>query len=169
MADLPTGDTYADRALAEADRFLTWARAEGAGLDGSDKSIWFVQGVLESMHEGGEEGALGNVKCLAFSVYVARLYESSCSNVRMLITDDGEGVDAVLANGVTWVQHTLNWVTQCVDDPNADNIVFKYACGLRDFGEVDRAAALFGELEAYSSQAASRRPRRWGRGFRQRN
>ncbi len=165
MPDPPPEESYADQALAEADRYLEWERAEGAELDGTDDSIWFLQGILQSMHQMGEEGPLADVKRLAYAVYVARLYERTCPGVRMYVTDNGEAVDGVLARGPNSViQFTLNWVTECIEDPDADNIVFKYACGLRDFGEVARATDLLRALEAYTSESSgSGASRRWGR------
>ena len=44
-----------DQLLAEAHRFLDWAREQGVDLHGTDESVWFVQGVLESMAEDAEE------------------------------------------------------------------------------------------------------------------
>ena len=164
MPDSSSDESYADRALAEADRYLEWERSQGAELDGTDESIWFLQGILQSMHELREEGALANLKCLAYAVYIARVYERTCRSVQVHVTNDGEAVDGVLARGPRAIQFTLNWVLECVEDPDADNIVFKYACGLRDFGEPARAANLLGALEAYTAEtSASHRSRRSGR------
>jgi hypothetical protein len=48
-------------------------------------------------------------------------------------------------------QFVLSWVQKCVEDPNADNIVFKYAGALRDFGQHDRAARLYEQLREYAA------------------
>ncbi|GAB3154551.1 hypothetical protein GCM10027290_49250 [Micromonospora sonneratiae] len=65
-----------DQLLAEAHRFLDWARAQGADLDGTDGSVWFV-------------------------------------------------------------------------DPQADNIGFKFAGALGDFGEPERAREMYAQLQKY--------------------
>jgi hypothetical protein len=49
------GTQMSDQLLSEAHRFLDWAREQGADLDGADESVWFVQGVLESMAEDTDE------------------------------------------------------------------------------------------------------------------
>ncbi|MGI5346679.1 hypothetical protein ACQEU8_00525 [Streptomyces sp. CA-250714] len=142
-----------DQLFAEAHRFLDWAREHGAHLDGTDESVWFVQGVLESMSQDTEEGAsLRAVKCLAYSVYLAELLADTCQGVRCVI--DGEGMDlrAVLAvreGGAT--QFTLSWVQSCLDDPQADNIGFKFAGALRDLGEKQRASRVFEQLQKHVS------------------
>ncbi|WP_208884104.1 hypothetical protein [Streptomyces armeniacus] len=45
------------------------------------------------------------------------------------------------------MQFTLSWVQNCVDDPRADNIGFKFAGTLKDFGEEARAADLYRALD----------------------
>ncbi len=120
MPDPPPEESYADLALAEADRYLEWERAEGTELNGTDDSIWFLQGILQLMHDLGEDCPLADVKRLAYSVYVARLYERTCRDVRMYVTDDGSAVDGVLVRGPDSVrQFTLNWVSGCIEDPDA--------------------------------------------------
>lgn len=141
-----------DLLKTEAHRFLDWAREQGAGLDGSDESVWFVQGVLESMAEDpDEEPSLHAVKCLAYSVYLAEMLADTCSGVRCVIEGEGMGlrdVRAVREGGS--VQCTLSWVQSCVSDPRADNIGFKYAGALRDFGEQERAARVYEQLKLYN-------------------
>jgi hypothetical protein len=138
-----------DQLLAEAHRFIDWAREQGAGLDGTDESVAFIYGVVESMAQEGDEAPEQQaVKCLAYSVYLAELLADTCRGVRCVI--DGEGmrlddVRAVHENGVS--QHTLNWIYNCLDDPEADNLIFKYAGALRDFGEVERARHVYSWLE----------------------
>jgi hypothetical protein len=142
----------ADQLRAEAHRFLDWAREQGAGLDGTDESIWFVQGILESMAEDAdEEPSLRAVKFLAYSVYLAEMLADTCSDVRCAIESEGMGLRDVLAvhEGGS-VQFTLSWVQSCVNDPRADNIGFKYAGALRDFGEQERASRIYQQLEQYN-------------------
>jgi hypothetical protein len=61
-------------------------------------------------------------------------------------------VTAVNASGVT--QFTLSWVSSCLEDPQADNVVFKFAGALKDFGEDQRAATLYADLQQYESYRA---------------
>jgi hypothetical protein len=139
-----------DQLLAEAHNFLDWARKAGAQLDGTDESVWFVYGAVISMAEDAEEEAsLRAVKCLAYSVYLAELLADTCHGVRCVV--DGEGmhlrdVRAVNDDGTT--QFTLNWVYTCLDDPDADNLVFKFAGALRDFGQRERAERIDAYLGA---------------------
>ncbi|GGN64312.1 hypothetical protein GCM10011579_033590 [Streptomyces albiflavescens] len=146
-----------DQLLAEAHQFLDWAREQGADLDGTDESVWFVQGVLESMAEDtGEEPSLRVVKCLAYSVYLAELLADTCHDVRRVI--DGEGMNlrtvfAIHAGGST--QFPLSWVRSCINDPQADNIAFKFAGALRDFGEEERAADMYAQAKTYSEYSTS--------------
>jgi hypothetical protein len=142
----------ADQLRAEAHRFLDWAREQGAGLDGADESVWFVQGVLESMAEDTDEDpSLRAVKFLAYSVYLAEMLADTCSGVRCVIEGEGMGLREVLAvrEGGS-AQLTLSWVQSCVDDPRAENIGFKYAGALRDFGEQERASRMYQQLEQYN-------------------
>ncbi|WP_433332025.1 hypothetical protein [Spirillospora sp. CA-294931] len=137
-----------DQLLAEAHRFLAWARERGARLDGTDESVWFVQGVLESMADDPDEDpSFRAVKCLGYSVYLAELLADTCTGVERVIDGEGMGLNEVLAvreGGA--MQFTLTWVQRCLDDPKSDNIVFKYAGALRDFGEHERSKALNAEL-----------------------
>jgi hypothetical protein len=138
--------------LAEAHRFLDWAREQGADLDGTDESVWFVQGVLGSMaKDTDEEPSLRAVKSLAYSVYLAELLADTCHGVQCVI--DGEGMDlrAVLAVGENGsMQFTLSWVQSCINDPQVDNIGFKFAGALRDFGEEKRASDMYAQCKTYS-------------------
>jgi hypothetical protein len=137
--------------LAEAHRFLDWARSQGAGLDGTDESVWFVQGVLASMAGDTQEApSLRAIKTLAYSVYLAELLAGTCTDVRCVVEGEGmhlHDVAAVRADGVT--EFTLNWVQKCLEDPDSDNVVFKYSCALGDFGEPDRAAILQQQLTEF--------------------
>ncbi|GAA5020449.1 hypothetical protein [Streptomyces siamensis] len=141
-----------DQLLAEAHRFLDWAREQGADLDGTDGSVWFVQGALESMaEETDEEPSLRVVKCLAYSVYLAELLADTCRGVRRVVDGEGMTLRAVLAvreDGVA--QFPLSWVRSCIDDPRADNIGFKFAGALRDFGEEERASDMHAQVTEYA-------------------
>ncbi|MEU1199609.1 hypothetical protein ABZ446_25745 [Streptomyces sp. NPDC005813] len=141
-----------DQLLAEAHWFLDWAREQGADLDGSDGSVWFVQGVLESMaEEADEEPSLRAVKCLAYSVYLAELLADTCRGVRRVVDGEGMSLRAVLAvreDGVA--QFPLSWVRSCIDDPRADTIGFKLAGALRDFGEEERASDMYAQVTEYA-------------------
>ncbi|MEC3917911.1 hypothetical protein [Nocardia sp. CDC160] len=145
----------ADELLAEAHRFLIWARENGADLDGTDESVFFVQGVVESMStDGDEEPSLRAVKLLAYSVYLAEVLAATCPGVTRVVKGEVmhlEDVYAVHENGT--VEFTLNWIRSCLDDPEGDNVVFKYAGALRDFGERDRSRALTEMLEALREEA----------------
>lgn len=138
--------------LAEAHRFLDWAREQGADLDGTDESVWFVQGVLESMaEETDEEPSLRAVKCLAYSVYLAELLANTCHGVRCVIDGEGMNLRAVLAIGEDKsAQFTLSWVQSCLNDPRVDNIGFKFAGALRDFGEDKRASDMYTRCKEYN-------------------
>ncbi|WP_028799892.1 hypothetical protein [Streptomyces sp. 142MFCol3.1] len=140
-----------DQLLAEAHRFLDWAREQGADLDGTDGSVWFVQGVLESMaEEADEEPSLRVVKCLAYSVYLAEVLADTCRGVRSVVDGEGMNLRAVLAvreDGVA--QFPLSWVQGCIDDPR-DNIGFKFAGALRDFGEDERASDMYAQVTEYA-------------------
>ncbi|WP_196223603.1 hypothetical protein, partial [Nocardia seriolae] len=141
--------------LAEAHRFLEWARENGADLDGTDESVFFVQGVVESMsRDSDEEPALRAVKLLAYSVYLAEILAEACPGVTRVVKGEGmhlEDVYAVHENGT--VEFTLNWIHSCLDDPEGDNLVFKYAGALRDFGAHDRSQALAEMLETLREEA----------------
>jgi hypothetical protein len=134
-----------DQLLVQAHRFLDWARDRGARLDGTDDSVFFLQGVIESMAEDTDEDpALRAIKLLAYSVYLAELLADTCENVQCVIESEGmrlDAVNAVQTSGAT--QFTLNWIRNCLDDHEADNLPFKYAGALQDFGEHDRAQALY--------------------------
>jgi hypothetical protein len=141
--------SVSDQLLVEAHQFVDWARAQGAGLDGTDESVVFVYGVVQSMaQDRDEEPTQRAVKCLAYSVYLAELLADTCQGVRCVV--DGEGmrlhdVYAVHESGVT--QFTLNWINNCLGDPEADNLIFKYAGALRDFGELERARNVYSWLQ----------------------
>ncbi len=136
--------------LTEAHKFLDWARAQGAGLDGTDDSIAFVYGILYSMaSDADEDPAERGVKILAYSVYLAELLASTCRGVRCVVDGDGMTLRDVVAvhDESGTMQFTLQWVLGCLEDPVADSIAFKYIGALHDFGESERArylTALFG-------------------------
>jgi hypothetical protein len=123
-------------------------KAQGAGLDGSDSSLWFLQGVAQSM--AGDPDAQSGAVLLAYAVYVAETLAATCPGVRVVVDVDGRTVREVCAvrdGGVP--QNVLSWLRQAVDDPAADNLVFKYSGALRDFDEDDRARVLEEQLAEY--------------------
>lgn len=141
--------------LAEAHRFLDWARENGAQLDGTDESVFFVQGVLQSMAELDEASAdpgMTAIKCLGYSVYLAELLASACRDVRVTVDAEGTGLREVIAaqEGGAMAM-VLSWVRTCVDDPEGDNVVFKYAVQLDQFGEPERARALHEKLREFTA------------------
>lgn len=140
-----------DQLLAEARQFLDRAREQGADLDGSTNSVLFVQGVLESMaRDADEEPSLRAVKCLAYSVYLAELLAEMCDDVRCVVDGEGMNLSEVLAvrEGGP-VQFVLSWVLGCLEDPSADNIIFKFAGALSDFGETEHASTMQKLFEDY--------------------
>jgi hypothetical protein len=148
----PTTSDPAQGWLDEAHRYLDWARERGANLDGRDDSIWFVYGVLLSMIEEPDEPTSERaIKCLSFAVYVAEMLAATVHGVQVVVDGDEAAVREVMAVGSA-TQHVLSWVTACLADPEADNIVFKYAGALKDLGETERAQTLYTELESLSAE-----------------
>ncbi len=139
----------ADDPLATAHKMLDEMRAEGAGLDGTDESLWFIQGVVSAMARD-PSGSDRFQERFAYAVYVAELLASTCDGVRVEVDAD---VRAVREGGAT--QLVRAWVEQCFRDPNADNIVFKYAGALRDYGEDGRAARLDQQLREMAESGHS--------------
>lgn len=144
-----------DQLYSEAQRYLSWARTQGAELDHSDESILFVQGVLESMASNTDEPPSHRAtKSLAYGVYLAEVLARTCAGVQVVI--DGENLTArdVLAvgdDGTT--QFTLSWVRKCLDNPRDNTVVFKFIGALRDYGENTRATQLAAQLRDYEDFA----------------
>lgn len=153
----PPAGAGPDAVLVEAHRFLDWARGQTEALDGTDASIWFVFGVLQSMgrEPGTDDGpAYRALKTVAYAVYIAEVLAATCDGVEVVVEADGMTAREVTAVGRAHL-HVLDWVQRCIDDPEADNIVFKYAGGLRDLGEHDRARVISGQLEEYRQMLAA--------------
>jgi len=123
-------------------------RSRTDGFDGTDGSLWFVQGALASMaNDPRRRAGAGLTARFAYALYVAELLESSCPGVHVEV----EAADARMAEVSAVSDHgrrefVFSWVERCVEDPNADNIVFKYAGALRDFDQPARAARLDEQL-----------------------
>lgn len=129
-------------------RVLDDLRRQTDKLDGSDGSIWFVLGILSSRNAKGHTDF--TIDLAALALYIADTLAATCRDVEVdIVASDGnlQDINAVQRGGA--VEFVLNWVWQCLHDPDADNVVFKYAGALRDFGEGARAERLYGELEAY--------------------
>lgn len=129
-------------------RVLDDLRRQTDDLDGSDGSIWFVFGILSDRNVKGQTDFTTDVAALA--LYIADTLATTCRAVQVDVVASGDtlqDINAVQRDGA--VEFVLNWVWQCLQDPDADNIVFKYAGALRDFGENERAQRLHGELAAY--------------------
>lgn len=96
------------------------------------------------MAEDTEEApSLRAVKLLGYSVYLAELLARTCPGVRCVIDGEGMRLDDVRAvDDAGVVQFTLNWIYNCLDDPDGDDLGFKFICALRDFGELERARHL---------------------------
>ena len=151
----PPAGAGPDALLDEAHRFLDWASGQTEALDGTDASLWFVQGVVQSMARDTDESpSYRALKTVAYAVYIAELLASTCEGVRVAIDADGMTAHEVTAVGRAHL-YVLSWVRSCLEDPEADNLVFKYAGALRDLGEHDRAAVLHGQLEEYRQYLAS--------------
>ena len=132
----------------KAHRFLDWAREEGAGLDSTDASVWFVQGALQSMaaRPDDEDASLRTLKCASYAVYLAETLAATCRDVQALLDEDNDVLREVRAVQGDRARSTLSWVLKFVEDPTADNVVVKYAEALRDFGEHDRAGVMDQQL-----------------------
>jgi hypothetical protein len=144
-------------ALAFGRRILEDMRSTSPRLDGTDDSVWCVQGSLALMASDPRtrDGAASGDQ-LAYAVYVAELLASGCEGVRAEIEADGDSVaevSAVRDDGIT--QFVLSWVQNRVQDPNAGNIVFKYACALREFGQPARASQLDDQLREFNASGHS--------------
>jgi hypothetical protein len=138
---------------AAAQAALDRLRSGTDRLDGTDLSLWFVQGALGSMsNDPRAGGGDGSEERFAYAVYIAETLASTCEGVRVEIVGDGRYVAEVSAAREQGPrQFVLTWVQKCVEDPNADNIVFKYAGALRDFGQHDRAERLYEQLREYAA------------------
>jgi hypothetical protein len=121
-------------------------QASGGALDGTDESMWFIYGAL--LDDSRERPAS---MVLAYAVYVADLLASGIGGVEVAIEADGNHVREVTATRHRQVHCVLSWVLKCIDDPDADNVVFKYACALRDLGQAGRAKILDAQLALLST------------------
>jgi len=141
--------TEAARVLEIAHDVVADLRRQGAGLDGTDASLWFVQGVLTSMSTQPKPG--DDMVVLGLAVYVAEVLAATTDGVEVIVDLDGKRVDEIRAVGPDRrTQNVLTWLWSCREDPDADNVVFKYLCALRDFGARDRAAVLSDQLRQYA-------------------
>lgn len=94
-----------------------------------------------------ENDPMRTVQSLAYAIYLADLLADRCPGVRRIFERDEthlSDVRAVRAGGPD--QSTLSWIESCLDDPRSENIVFRYAGALRDFGAFERAKAIFTRL-----------------------
>ncbi|WP_433574769.1 hypothetical protein [Nocardia brasiliensis] len=136
-----------DVLLGEAQRFLEWVKGTTTELDASDGSVFFIQTALESMAKTPGDDPMRTVQCLAYSIYVADLLADRCQGVRRVVEREGAHLSDVLAVRDDGSAHsTLSWIEGCLDDPRSDDIVFRYAGALRDFGAFDRARAIYTKL-----------------------
>jgi hypothetical protein len=131
-----------DRARSTVDEMR---QASAGALDGTDQSVWFVYGALLG------KGPRAGTDLLAYAVYIADLLATAADSVEVSVEADGNRVREVTATRERRVQCVLTWVLSCVEDPEADNIVFKYACALRDFGQPERARVLDEQLAEFGS------------------
>ena len=137
-------------------RTLDELRRQTDKLDGTDGSIWFVLGILSDRHAKGHTDFTTDLAALVLSI--ADTLAATCRDVEVaVVASDGRlhDINAVQREGA--VQLVLNWVWQCLHDPDADNIVFKYAGALRDFGETARAEHLYHELDEYRAYKDAQR------------
>lgn len=137
-------------------RILEDLRRQTDKLDDSDGSIWFVFGILSDRHAKGDTDFTADLAALA--LHIAETLAATCRDVQIdIVASDGklQDINAVQRGGA--VEFVLNWVWQCLHDPDVDNIVFKYAGALRDFGEGARAERLYRELEAYRTHMDAER------------
>jgi len=137
--------------LAVAHEVLAQMRTRTPELDGTDDSVWFVQGALSSMaNDPRAQAGAGSADRFAYAVYVAELLASSCEGVRVEVEAEAGRVAEVTALSDRGPrQYVLSWVQQCIEDPNTDNIVFKYSGALRVFNQPARAARLDEQLREY--------------------
>jgi hypothetical protein len=125
-------------------------RRQGAGLDGSDGSLWFIQGLVASM--SWQPKADDDLILMALAVYLAETLASTCPGVRVVVDAVGNTVSQVAAVGPDGRHEcVLSWVLGCRDDPDGSNVVFNYSAALRAFGQPTRAAALDEQLAEYTA------------------
>jgi hypothetical protein len=129
-------------------RELDELRRQTDKLDGTDRSMWFVLGILSDRHAKGHTTFTTDLAALA--LYIADTLAATCRDVEVkIVASDGRLQDINAAQRDGAVEFVLNWVWQCLHDPDEDNIVFKYAGALRDFGETARAQRMSDDLKAY--------------------
>lgn len=137
--------------VAQAHDYLDWVREGGVELDvddPEDHGIWFIRGALGSVARGGNvEPAERSVMAFSFAVHIAETLAATCPGVQVVVEHRDGAVQEVMAVGAA-VQNVLSWVLQCLDDPVADDVVFKYAGALRDFGQAERSRVVLGYLAA---------------------
>ncbi|MFJ9371435.1 hypothetical protein ACIRRA_44540 [Nocardia sp. NPDC101769] len=91
------------------------------------------------------------VRLLGYSVYLADLLAQRCSGVRVVVEGEGMRMDDVLAvHEDGRIAFTLNWIYNCLDDPEADNLPYKYAGTLRTFDDHERAQKIYSWLSGES-------------------
>jgi hypothetical protein len=120
-------------------------KLSGGALDGTDESLWFVYGALLN-----DDRPRPGADLLAYAVYIADLLASAADGVEVRVEADGNRVQDVVAIRGQRIQFVLSWVLKCVEDPDGDHIVFKYACALRDFGQPERAKVLDEQLKLFT-------------------
>lgn len=136
------------RMLAVGRDVVDQMRANGAELDGTDESVWFVHGAIASIADA-DNAQEAEVKQFAYSVYLADLLAATCAGVATSVAvDDGAITEVVATGAADREEHTLSWVRGAVHAPEADNIVFKYASALLAQGESARGEALLQLLRA---------------------
>ncbi|KAA8881873.1 hypothetical protein F3087_40090 [Nocardia colli] len=133
--------------LTEAYEFLDSAKKTSTELDGSDYSVFFVQKALRSLAGNRQEEPVREVACLAYALYLAELLTEKCAGAHRVIEGDPWRLRDILVvspSGPTYF--VLSWVSKCLDDPEADNVAFRYAEALRGFGEFGRALSVYAQL-----------------------
>jgi hypothetical protein len=136
-------------------RVLDHMCSQTGKLDGTDGSLWFVFGTLSNQHKQGQTDLTTDMAALA--LYVADTLAGTCRDVKVdVVTSEGSVLDINAVQEGGPVQLVLNWVWQCLQEPETEHIVFKYAGALRDFGESARADRLYQDLEEYRAHVDAR-------------
>jgi hypothetical protein len=109
------------------------------GLDGTEASMKNVQAWIESLHdEGSAEKLFDEYKSRAMiglAVYIGDLLVKQLPNFNFQVLLKGDSVveEIQLKDKANNLINLLSWVTKCYQDPEGDNVEYKFKSTLDAF------------------------------------
>lgn len=109
------------------ERFIKMMQSSpNSPFDFSDKSIEYLQGVLATLKESKPDPKYELAVKIGSSLYLAKVLIKNKPDLKLEILLEGDKLLDIQVKNDKATLNLLSWVSKCIEDPEGDNITFKF-------------------------------------------